>query len=116
VRTRIGRARSAIDRAGRAQGSLTTSFMTWCFVGRTEDEWRERVERARRKDPEAAAFDAYLAELEVDCIVGTPDRAAARLREYADAGVQRVMLNHELFDDTDMLEILAAEIVPRLDT
>ena len=114
VRARIDRARGAVDRHGRAQDSLTTSFMTWCFVGRTENEWRERVEQARRRDPNAAAFDQHLAELEVDCIVGTPDRAAARLREYADAGVQRVMLNHELFDDLDMLEVLAAEIAPRV--
>ena len=114
VRGRIDRARSALGGTGRAQDSLTTSLMTWCIVGRTEDEWRDRVEQARRRDPRAGPFDAYLADLEVDCIVGTPDRAAARLREYADAGVQRVMLNHELFDDTDMLEVLAAEIVPRL--
>jgi F420-dependent oxidoreductase-like protein len=116
VRARFDRARSAIDRAGRAQDSLTTSFMTWCFVGRTDDEWRARVERARGQDPAAPAFDAYLADLEVDCIVGTPDRAAERLHEYAEAGVQRVMLNHSLFDDTDMLDVLAAEVVPRLGT
>jgi F420-dependent oxidoreductase-like protein len=114
VRGRIERARSALDREGRAQDSLTTSLMTWCFVGRTEEEWRDRVERARRRDPRAGEFDAYLADLEADCIVGTPERAASRLREYARAGVQRVMLNHELFDDTDMLEVLAAEVVPRV--
>ena len=114
VRERIDRARGAVDRASRTQDSLTTSFMTWCFVGRTEDDWRDRVERARRKDAEADAFDEHLAEVEVDCIVGTPDRAAARLREYADAGVQRVMLNHELFDDLEMLDVLAAEVIPRL--
>ena len=114
VRERIDRARGAVDREGRTQDSLTTSFMTWCFVGRTEDEWRARVELARRKDADAGPFDEHLAELEVDCIVGTPDRAAARLREYADAGVQRVMLNHELFDDLDMLDVLAAEVVPRV--
>ena len=114
VRERLVRARSGLAREGRAQDSLTTSFMTWCFVGRTDDEWRDRVERARRRDPRAGPFDAYLADLEVDCILGTPDRAAAKLRAYADAGVQRVMLNHELFDDTDMLEVLAAEVVPRL--
>src|SRR5215210_2099765 len=114
VRERLDRARGAVDREGRTQDSLTTSFMTWCFVGRTETEWRDRVERARRKDPDADPFDEHLAHLEVDCIVGTPDRAAARLREYQDAGVQRVMLNHELFDDLDMLDVLAAEVVPRL--
>jgi alkanesulfonate monooxygenase SsuD/methylene tetrahydromethanopterin reductase-like flavin-dependent oxidoreductase (luciferase family) len=88
--------------------------MTWCYVGRTEDGWRGRVDLARQRAMRAAKFDDFLAELEVDTIVGSPDRAAARLREYADAGVQRVMLNHELFDDLDMLEVVAAEIIPRV--
>ena len=26
--------------------------------------------------------------------------------------MQRIMLNHELFDDLEMLEVLAAEIIP----
>ena len=112
VRARFERARGAVVSAGRAPDTLTTSLMTWCFVGRTEEEWRDRVERARLKDPKAGPFDAYLAQLEVDCIVGTPDRAVARLRAYADAGVQRIMLNHELFDDLDMLEVLAEHICP----
>jgi F420-dependent oxidoreductase-like protein len=114
VRGRLQRARDAVERAGRGQETLSTSFMTWCYVGRTEDEWRERVERARRRDPKAGPFDGYLAELQLDCILGTPDVASARLREYAEAGVQRVMLNHELFDDLDMLEVIAAEIIPRV--
>jgi F420-dependent oxidoreductase-like protein len=114
VRGRLQRARDAVERAGRGQETLSTSFMTWCYVGRTEDEWRERVERARRRDPKAGPFDGYLAELQLDCILGTPDVASARLREYAEAGVQRVMLNHELFDDLAMLEVIAAEIIPRV--
>jgi F420-dependent oxidoreductase-like protein len=114
VRGRVDRARTAVDSAGRSQDSLTTSLMTWCFVGRTEEEWRGRVETAHALDPDAGPFDDYLRELEADCILGTPDRAAARLREYAEAGVQRVMLNHSLFDDLDMLEVLAAEVIPRL--
>jgi alkanesulfonate monooxygenase SsuD/methylene tetrahydromethanopterin reductase-like flavin-dependent oxidoreductase (luciferase family) len=74
------------------------------------------VEIAHARDPKAGPIDDYLRDLEADCILGTPDRAAARLREYAEAGVQRVMLNHELFDDLDMLEVLAAEVVPRVAT
>ena len=39
------------------------------------------------------------------------DRAAERISEYAaPRGVQRIVLNHELFDDLDMLELLAAEV------
>jgi F420-dependent oxidoreductase-like protein len=114
VRGRIERARAAVESAGRAQDSLTTSFMTWCFVGRTEDEWRGRAEAAHDLDPDAGPFEDSLRELEADHILGTPDRAAERLLEYAEAGVQRVMLNHSLFDDLDMLEVLAAEVIPRV--
>jgi alkanesulfonate monooxygenase SsuD/methylene tetrahydromethanopterin reductase-like flavin-dependent oxidoreductase (luciferase family) len=47
--------------------------------------------------------------------VGTPDRAAERLSEYADAGVQRIMLNHALYDDLEMLELLATQVLPKVD-
>jgi F420-dependent oxidoreductase-like protein len=114
VRGRMKRARAGLDSVGRSPDSLTTSFMTWCFVGQTEDEWRGRAEAAHALDPDAGPFEDSLRELEADCILGTPDRAAERLREYAEAGVQRVMLNHSLFDDLDMLEVLAAEVIPRL--
>jgi F420-dependent oxidoreductase-like protein len=114
VGSRFGRAREGASAAGRDAGALTTSFMTWCYVGRTEDEWLGRVHLARERAMRAGKFEDELAELERDTILGTPDRAAARLREYEAAGVQRVMLNHELFDDLDMLDVIATEIVPRV--
>ncbi len=112
VRERFGRARAGVEAHGRDPGSLTTSLMTWMFVGATEAEYLAKLERARSLDPTAGPFDAYLAEIEKDCIVGTPERAAARLAEYAEAGVQRIFLNHELYDDDEMLELVAAEVLP----
>jgi len=88
--------------------------MTWFFVGQTDAAWRDRVERARQNDPTAGDPGAYLADIERDCIVGTPDRAAERLAEYAAAGVQRIILNHELVDDLDELELVAAQVVPKV--
>ena len=41
---------------------------------------------------------------------------SARLREYEAAGVERVMLQHHLFEDLDALEILGAEVIPALAT
>ena len=35
------------------------------------------------------------------------DQAVERLKAYAAAGVQRILLNHDLFDDLEMLELLA---------
>lgn len=114
VAERFERARAGVGRAGRDPASLTTSLMTWIFVGRTEDEYLERLRRAHALDPSAGPFDAYRADVEADCIVGAPARAIARLREYAEAGVQRWFLNHELYDDLDMLELFATEILPGL--
>jgi F420-dependent oxidoreductase-like protein len=115
VRARFGRIRDGLGAAGRDQGEVTTSFMTWYFVGATEAEWKARVERARRADPSAGDPDAYLADLQRDCILGTPDQAAERLAEYARAGVERIFMNHELFDDIEMLELLATQVFPRMD-
>ncbi len=112
VRERIGRVRDRLEADGRDQSTLTTSLMTWCYVGGTEAEALERIEEARRRAMRAGAFEDELETLRAECVVGSPGQAIARLREYEDAGVQRIMLNHELFDDLEMLEVLAAEIIP----
>jgi alkanesulfonate monooxygenase SsuD/methylene tetrahydromethanopterin reductase-like flavin-dependent oxidoreductase (luciferase family) len=114
VAARFARARDGVERAGRDRAALTTSLMTWMFLGRTEDEYLERLRRAHALDPEAGSFDAYRADIEADCIVGTPARAVERLRTYANAGVERVFLNHELYDDLEMLELVASDVAPAL--
>jgi alkanesulfonate monooxygenase SsuD/methylene tetrahydromethanopterin reductase-like flavin-dependent oxidoreductase (luciferase family) len=112
VKERFERVRARLDADGRDQSTLTTSLMTWCYVGETESSAMTRIERARKRAMRAKKFDDELAELERECIVGSAARAAERLSEYAAAGVQRIMLNHELFDDLEMLEILAEQVFP----
>jgi F420-dependent oxidoreductase-like protein len=116
VGDRFARIRAGLDAAGREQSTVTTSFMTWFYVGETEDEWLAKVERARRNDPSAGPFDAYLEEISRDCIVGTPERVAERISEYAAACVQRIVLNHELVDDLEVLELLATQVFPRAES
>ena len=114
LRASIERVSDAIDLAGRDRASVTMSFMTWVFVGRTDAEWRDRADRARRRDPTAGSLEEYLDDISRDCIVGTVDQAIERMNEYAAAGVQRFVLNHELFDDLDQIELLAEEILPKV--
>ena len=114
VRVSIDRVSDAVDQAGRDPASVTMSFMTWVFVGRTDDEWRARVEQARRLDPTAGPFEAYLEDISRDCIAGTVEQAIERMNEYAAVGVQTFVLNHELFDDLDQIELLAEEILPKV--
>ncbi len=114
VRVSFERVREVADRAGRDQASLTTSLMTWVFVGRTEGEWRARADRARTLDPRTATLETYLEELANDCIVGTVEQAIDRMNAYAEAGVQRFVLNHGLFDDLEQIELVATEILPKV--
>jgi alkanesulfonate monooxygenase SsuD/methylene tetrahydromethanopterin reductase-like flavin-dependent oxidoreductase (luciferase family) len=45
-------------------------------------------------------------------VCGTVDEAVARLRDLADAGVERMMLQHLLHDDLDAVELCGRELVP----
>jgi F420-dependent oxidoreductase-like protein len=115
ARRRYEAVRARLDTDGREQSTLTTSLMTWCYVGETEDDYLRRVRDARSRAMHAARYDDELAGLERTSIVGSPERAAERLTEYASAGVERIMLNHELFDDLGMLEILAEQVFPKVE-
>jgi len=96
-------ARERLDRAcagaGRDPGTLRFSLMHGILVGRDEAE----LERRAGQLP-AGSRETLLA--------GTPEQVVARLREYEAAGVERVMLQHLLVRDRDVLELLAAEVVP----
>jgi alkanesulfonate monooxygenase SsuD/methylene tetrahydromethanopterin reductase-like flavin-dependent oxidoreductase (luciferase family) len=114
VADRFLRARTAVEAAGRDPASLVTSLMTWFFVGRTEATYLDALRRAHALDPSAGPFDAYRADIEHDCIVGTPRQAIDRVRAYAEAGVQRIFLNHELYDDADMATLLTTDVLPEV--
>jgi F420-dependent oxidoreductase-like protein len=114
VAARFARARAGVAAAGRDPDALVTSLMTWFFVAPTEQGYVEKLRRAHALDPSAGPFDAYRADIEHDCIVGTPDRAIERLRGYAAVGVQRIFLNHELYDDLEMLDVMTTDVLPEV--
>lgn len=115
ARERFRRVRDRLDADGRAQDSLTTSVMTWCYVGETERDAMRVIEKARARAMRVARFEDELDELRAHCVVGSVDQAVERLNAYAAAGVQRIMLNHELFDDLEMLEVLAERVFPQVE-
>jgi F420-dependent oxidoreductase-like protein len=114
ARERFARVRDRLDRDGRDQSTLTTSVMTWCYVGATERDAMRVIERAKGRTMRAARFADELDELRAHCIVGSADQAVERLRAYADAGVDRIVLNHELVDDLEMLDVLAERVMPNI--
>jgi alkanesulfonate monooxygenase SsuD/methylene tetrahydromethanopterin reductase-like flavin-dependent oxidoreductase (luciferase family) len=86
--------------------------MTATLVGADEADVRRRVERlAERRGVDA---DDMLSGARASGIVGTVDEVVERLKAYEAAGVQRVMMQHLLHDDVEMLELVGREVIPRV--
>ena len=69
--------------------------MTGCVVGRDESELRDRL----------AQFQELTGN-DTPAISGTVDQLAELLREYEQAGVERIMLQHLVHEDVEMVAVL----------
>jgi F420-dependent oxidoreductase-like protein len=87
---------AAWQREGRDPAALRFSLMNGCIVGQDESELADRVRAVgeRQGDPHPA------------WIVGTLDEAAQQLRAFAEAGVDRVMLQLLLHEDVDQIRLI----------
>lgn len=98
----------AWEQADRDPAGLVFSLMTGCVVGTDRDEV---LRRAAAVAGEGEDGEAFLRENPA-WIHGSPGEVVARLRELEEAGVHRVMLQHLLHRDLDMVELLGAEVIP----
>jgi alkanesulfonate monooxygenase SsuD/methylene tetrahydromethanopterin reductase-like flavin-dependent oxidoreductase (luciferase family) len=106
----------ACERDGRDPSTITFSLMTGCLVGATTNDFRARVRRLETLATQYPRLADYRERLAVRGVVGTPDQAVDHIGRLAEAGVERIMLQHLFHDDLDLLDVVAEEIVPRLET
>ena len=109
ARARLSESCEAI---GRDPGALRLSLMTGVVVGADRRELERRA--AALMDHEGGSGDVgdAIERWRSDRLVGTVDEVRGRLAEYADAGVERVLLQHLVHDDLEMLELIGSEIIP----
>lgn len=104
--------------AGRDPGSIRRSIMTSFLLGRNQDELRERAVQLKEilwGEGGGETPDEIIAMARQQWpAVGTPDEAAERLRPFVDAGAELFLFQHWLHLDSDGLELLATEVMPRL--
>ncbi|MEY4365087.1 MAG: hypothetical protein RLZZ305_431 [Actinomycetota bacterium] len=103
-REQCDRVRGACDAVGRDPGSLVYSTALVVCVGSDESEISRR----------AAAIGREPAELRANGVCGTPAEAAERLRQWAEAGAERVYLQVLDLTDTDHLALVAERVMPHL--
>jgi F420-dependent oxidoreductase-like protein len=103
------RVEDACRAASRDPSTIVRSAMVGVLVGRDDAELRARVNDqlamlGHGADP--ADGERWLAERRRRWIMGTPDEVRDRVREFAAAGVQRIMLQDFLPRDLEMVRLL----------
>jgi F420-dependent oxidoreductase-like protein len=114
AQTRAARDRLAAscEAIGRDPGSLRLSMMTGAVVAADRRELERRVAAVMEREGESGDVGDAIEAWRADRLVGTVDEVLARLAEYAEAGVRRVLLQHLVHDDLEMLALIGAEILP----
>ena len=94
----------ACDAVGREP--LPLSVMTGCLLGRDEQELADRARLLKERSGAEGELESWLEGLRPAWVIGTIEQAAERLRAYREAGVSRIMLQHQLHDDLDMVTLM----------
>jgi alkanesulfonate monooxygenase SsuD/methylene tetrahydromethanopterin reductase-like flavin-dependent oxidoreductase (luciferase family) len=101
--------------AGRDPKTLVHSAMVGTLIGRDDGELRERGATLAKAFGMAPSKAGELIDGRRDrWIVGTPDDARAMARRYADAGVERLMLQDFVPWDLEMVDLMAEALIGKV--
>lgn len=109
--------RDVCESEGRDPGSIGRSQVSGVLVGRDERELRAHLGRVAERIPALAGRDPERAVASLrrrGWLVGTPGEIVDELGRRAEAGQDRMMLEHHTGGDLRALELLAAEVIPEL--
>lgn len=103
-------------KVGRDPGEMTTSLAATGIIGRDDGEYERRLAVVAgmlqsRKDIGEASPEELM---DKGFIVGTPERVVERIQAYGEAGASRVMFQLYDYDDTDLLDVIAEKVLPRV--
>ncbi|ETX06117.1 TIGR03560 family F420-dependent LLM class oxidoreductase [Candidatus Entotheonella palauensis] len=104
---------------GRDPAAIRRSVAVGILIGRSAQEIERRsVAMQRLMPPLASVSTSEVPETvrAVGWVCGKPDEVVQRLRELAAVGIDRVMLQHNDFDDEDVLGLIAREVIPALES
>jgi F420-dependent oxidoreductase-like protein len=103
---------AACEAIGRKPESLRMSLMTNTLVGSDRKDLESRAARLIGQRGDTGDPAAYLDNLGPERIAGTPDQVLERLAAYAKAGIERVMMQHLVHDDLEMVALIGEQIIP----
>jgi F420-dependent oxidoreductase-like protein len=114
IAERRSRLFAACEAIGRDPGTLRISLLLNILIGSSDADLKARAERLSKMQ-EGSPADSGVGGLGPERLIGTPSQVLERLQSYADAGIQRVMLQHLLHEDLEAIEIIGKEVLPHTD-
>jgi len=96
--------RAACEAIGRDPSSMKYTVATVVCAGKNEKEIERRA-IASGQDPENVRASAA---------AGTPDEVVERIQEFAREGAETVYLQYHTLDDTEHLELIGTEVLPKV--
>jgi alkanesulfonate monooxygenase SsuD/methylene tetrahydromethanopterin reductase-like flavin-dependent oxidoreductase (luciferase family) len=102
---------AACEAIGRDPSTMARSAMVGTLVGRDAAEVKTREAELLKAFGDDGGGDDWLEERRDRWVIGTPDEARAIVRRFADAGVERMMLQDFLPWDLDMVDAMGEALV-----
>ena len=112
ARDRFDRVSAACEAIGRDPSTVRRSVMLKIVAGEGDADVRRRAAEQMAWQNEESDVDAYLEDMDETGLAGTPDRILERLAEYADVGVQRVLIQQLVHTDIEAVALVGREVVP----
>jgi alkanesulfonate monooxygenase SsuD/methylene tetrahydromethanopterin reductase-like flavin-dependent oxidoreductase (luciferase family) len=108
-----------LSQVGRTPASLKRTLAAPVFVGRDETELEQRAAWLRGFDPDWAEtpiteiFELLRPQFK-SLMWGTPAEVVEQLQQYAEAGVEEIIIQWGAFDDLAGLNLLAEQVLPHV--
>jgi F420-dependent oxidoreductase-like protein len=103
---------AACEAADRDPASITYSLMTNLLIGEDQADLQARAADLLRSRGDETDPTTFLAGLGPERIAGTTERVLERLAEFAQAGIQRVFLQHLNHADLETVALIGHSVVP----
>jgi alkanesulfonate monooxygenase SsuD/methylene tetrahydromethanopterin reductase-like flavin-dependent oxidoreductase (luciferase family) len=89
---------------------LTVSAAQTIVVGETRDEALDRARELYGRASRSVDFDTWLEQFRSRGIVGSVDEVRAQIEAYAEAGAERLMLQHLLHTDLETVRLIGERL------
>lgn len=111
ARNRRDRVVAACEAIGRDPAEMRFSVMSRVLIGADPGDLERRAVALMDRTDERGDVAAFIDRMRTSMTVGTVDEVVERLAAFAEAGAQRVLLQHLVHDDLETVELLGREVI-----